>query len=69
MRGSVRFPALWRWNLPARPQSYPLSASNFEISGGGFTKDPFPLRQLWIRPGYMPVMKLDRLGVQIGLWQ
>ena len=49
------------------PQSYPLSAINFVIKGGQVGNDSFPFRVLCTRAGYIPVIKLERLGVQIGL--
>ena len=51
------------------PQWYPDSAISLVMTGGVAGNDSFPFRVLCKRDGYMPVMKLERLGVQIGLWQ
>ena len=52
-----------------RPHWYPLSAISLVITGGNAGKLSLPFLVLCNREGYSPVMKLERLGVQIGLWQ
>ena len=57
--------------MPTSPHRYPLSDNNLGTNrvAASFGNAAFPFLVLRKKLGYMPVRKLARLGVQMGLWQ
>ena len=55
--------------LADQPAVVAASASNLVTSGAASDQHSLPFVQPWTELGYMPVRKLARVGVQMGLWQ